>query len=52
MHFINFQNANESTYVTSAEEKEVIYEAQKQIENGEVFSHSDIQKEVAEWLKG
>lgn len=49
LHLLNFQN-DESVYVTTQEDKDVIAEAQTQIRNGEIISNSDVQKEISQWL--
>lgn len=49
LQLLNFQS-DVSIYVTSQEDKEAISEARKQVENGEIISNSDAQKEISQWL--
>ena len=46
---INFQSDN-LTYITTSEEKVAISEAQKQIKDGQVFTHDEVQKDFEKWL--
>ncbi|HLV47215.1 MAG TPA: hypothetical protein VKY32_09270 [Flavobacterium sp.] len=49
LQLLDFQK-DESVYLTTSEEKEVLLEAQKQIDKGEVVSHDEVQKEIMQWL--
>ncbi|MBK9511972.1 MAG: hypothetical protein IPO04_22350 [Cytophagaceae bacterium] len=46
---INFQSDN-IAYITNVEEKIAISEAQKQIQDGLVFTHDEVQKDFEKWL--
>ncbi|MBK6976081.1 MAG: hypothetical protein IPH28_02320 [Cytophagaceae bacterium] len=46
---INFQSDN-IAYITSTEEKIAISEAQKQIQDGQVLTHDEVQKDFEKWL--
>lgn len=50
LQLIKFQE-DLSVYVTDDDEKKAIVEARKEIQNGEVYSDAEVQKEIGEWLK-
>ncbi|WP_374445948.1 hypothetical protein [Epilithonimonas sp.] len=47
---LKFQS-DESIYITSEDEKQAIFKAKYQIENGEVLSNEIVREEIKEWLK-
>lgn len=50
LQLIKFQE-DLSVYITDDDEKKAIVEARKEIQNGEVYSDAEVQKEIGEWLK-
>ncbi|SEM47590.1 hypothetical protein SAMN05421856_103433 [Chryseobacterium taichungense] len=50
LQLIKFQEES-SVYITSDDEKQAVLEARNEIQNGEVSSDADVQKEIREWLK-
>ncbi|WP_312902699.1 hypothetical protein [Chryseobacterium taichungense] len=50
LQLIKFQEES-SVYITSDDEKQAVLKARNEIQNGEVSSDADVQKEIREWLK-
>ena len=50
LQLLKFQS-EESIFITNDEEKSAIFEARKEIVNGNTFSNEDVQKEINEWLR-
>lgn len=50
LQFLSFQ-MDQSTFITTDEEKNAIAEAREQIKKGEVSTNRDVQNELMEWLK-
>lgn len=50
LQLIKFQEES-AVYITSDDEKQAVIEARNEMQNGEVSSDADVQKEIREWLK-